>query len=180
MTSCADQCRLAGSHRTIAPARVSAPAALATRPIGTLSIDADAEWHGLGAVLLISRGSPRGCGTKTRGRHQCGTVPPDGANAERWQPRSALRIALRSVHERGTVELADQNADHWRALLRTQIRIACQYGCGSQAAADNGTYRYQWTVRGLAQVRLYYSTAVLLCGYAHTTISAYDHMRMKA
>jgi hypothetical protein len=28
----------------------------------------------------------------------------------------------------------------------------------------------------LAQVHVYYSTPVLLCGYAHTTISAYAHM----
>lgn len=32
---------------------------------------------------------------------------------------------------------------------------------------------------GLALVRLYYSMPVLLCGYAHTTISAYAHMRIK-
>jgi hypothetical protein len=96
------------------------------------------------------------------------------------EPGAALLIMLRRPHESGTVGLADQNADHWRAVLRARIKIACQYGCGSQAAADNGAYQYQGTVCGLAQVRLHYSKAVLLCGYAHTTISAYAHMRIKS
>lgn len=209
MTSCADQCRFAGSHRKNAPARTASPAVLVTRPIGTPSIAADAERHGLGAVLLISRGRPCGCGIKARGRHRCGTAPPDVADAERLGPGAALLITLSRPHERGTVGLANQNADHLRrsllarngkawlitivitgarcyghgsggATIRMRIRIICRYGCGSQAAADTGTYRYQWTVRGLAQVRLYYSTPVLLCGYAHTTISAYAHMRIKS
>lgn len=120
MTSCADQCRFAGSHRTIARARTASPAILATRPIGMPSTTADAERHGLGAVLLISRGRPCRCGTKARGWHQCGTAPPDSADAERWQPGPALLITLRRPHERGTVGLADQNADHWRRPLPTQ------------------------------------------------------------
>ncbi len=33
---------------------------------------------------------------------------------------------------------------------------------------------------GLALVRLYYSTPVLLCRYAHITISLYDHMPIAA
>jgi len=32
---------------------------------------------------------------------------------------------------------------------------------------------------GLAQAHVYYSTPVLPCGYAHTTISAYAHMSIK-
>lgn len=194
---------------TIAHARTASPAALATRPIGRPSTAVDAEGHGLGAVLLISRGRPRGCGTKARGWHQCGTAPPDGADAERWQPGPAQRDQQRRPHERGTAGLADRNADHWRALLLAQngkawlitivitdarrcgygsggtaiwmrIRIICRYGCGSQAAADTGTDQRQGTVCGLARVRLHYSTPVLLCGYSHTTISAYDHMRICA
>jgi len=104
----------------IAHARTASPAALATRPIGTPSIDADAEGHGLGVVLLISRGRPCGCGTKARGWHRCGTAPPDVADAERLGPGPALLITLRRPHERGTVGLADQNADHWRRPLPTQ------------------------------------------------------------
>lgn len=141
MTSCADQCRLAGSHRRIARARTASPAALSTRPIGTPSTAANAEGHGLGAVLLISRGRP--CG--------CGTAPPDGADAERWQPRPALLITLRRPHERRTVGLADQNADHWRRPLLTQngsgwlitivITGARCYGHGSRSSADTAADR---------------------------------------
>lgn len=88
---------------TIARARTPSPAALATRPIGTPSIAADAEGHGLGAVLLISRGSPCGCGTVARGWHRCGTGPPNSADAERRGP-------------------ADQNSDHGHGLLPVRNR----------------------------------------------------------
>lgn len=139
------------TKETIARARTASPAALATRPIGAPSIDADAEGHGLGAVLLISRGRPCGCGTMARGWHRCGTGLPNNADAERWRT-------------------PDQDSDHGHGLLRTQIRMEPRYGCGARAAADTGTYQYQGTVRGLAQVQVYYSTDVLLCGYAHKSI----------
>lgn len=88
----------------IAHARTASPTALATRPIGTPSIAADAERCGLGAALLISRGSPCGCGTMARGWHRCGTGPPAAADAERRGP-------------------ADQNSDRGHGLLRMRNRM---------------------------------------------------------
>lgn len=196
MKSCADQCRLTGSHRTIARAHMSSPAALATRPIGRPSTAANAEWHGLGAVLLISRGSPRGCGTKARGRHQCGTAPPDGADAERWQSGPALLITLRRPHERRTVGLADQNADHWRRPLLTQngsgwlitiviTGVSC-YERRSGPLADTAADRRRlpilvrigirgrsadWHKYACTMVRLYYYAAIRIQRYRHETIS---------
>lgn len=84
-------------------ARTPSPAALATRPIGTPSTDADAEGHGLGAVLLISRGRRCGYGTMVRGWHRCGTGPLAAADAERWHA-------------------PDQNSDHGHGLLRMRNR----------------------------------------------------------
>jgi hypothetical protein len=90
-------------RKTIAPARTASPAILATRPIGTPSTAADAEGHGLGVALLISRGMPCGCRTMARGWHRCGTGPPTAADAERWHA-------------------PDQNSDHGHGLLRMRNR----------------------------------------------------------
>jgi hypothetical protein len=178
MKSCADQCRLTGSHRTIARAHMSSPAALATRPIGTLSTAADAERHGLGVVLLISRGRPCGCGTKTRGRHQCGTVPPDDANAERWQPGPALLITPRRplptqngsgwlitivitgarCYERRSGSLADTAADRRRLPILVRIGIS---------GRSEDWHKYACTI-----VRLYYYAAMRIQRYRHMRICA--------
>lgn len=195
MTSSADQCRFVGSHRTIAPARIPSPAVLATRPIGTPSTAADAERHGLWAVLLISRGRPCGCGTKGKGWHRCGTAPPDVADAERWGPGAALLITLRRPYERRTVGLADQNADHWRRSLLTQngsgwlitiviTGVSC-YERGSGPLADTAADRRRlpilvrisvsgrsedWHKYACTIVRLYYHVVMRIQRYRHMRI----------
>jgi hypothetical protein len=204
MTSCADHSRFAGSHRTIARARTASPAALSTRPIGRPSTAVDAEGHGLGAVLLISRGRPCGCGTKGKGWHRCGTAPPDGADAERQQPWPALRITPRRPYERETVGLADQNADHWRKPLLTQngsgwpigivITDARCYERRSGSLADTAADRRRppilvrisisgrsadWHKYACTIVRLYYYAAMRIQRYRHIIICAYAHKRIK-
>lgn len=105
MTSCADQCHAAGSHRKNARVRIPAPAALTTRPIGRPSTAVDAEGRGLGVVLLISRGRPL--------LTQNGSGWPIG-----------IVITDARCYERRSGSLADTAADRRRppVLVRISIR----------------------------------------------------------
>jgi hypothetical protein len=107
MTSCADQCRFAGSHRTIARARMASPAALSTRPIGTPSTAADMERQQPGPALRITPRRP--CG--------CGTAGLADQNADHWRR-----------------PLLTQNGSGW--LITIVITGARRYGCGSGSLAD--------------------------------------------
>ena len=142
-------------RETIAPARTASPAALPTRTIGTPSTTADAEGHGLGAVLLISRGRPCECGTMTRGWRRCGTEPHAAADAERRGP-------------------ADQDPDHGQGLLRMRNRIGvpiqdchkCKrtmghLGTGTSTGALLCVY---------AGMRIQRYGHMIICGYAHRSI----------
>jgi hypothetical protein len=115
--------------KTIAHPRTASPAALATRPIGTPPTAAGAERHGLGAVLLISKGRRCGCGTMARGWHRCGTMargwhrcgtaPPGDADAER---RGLVALDAERWHT------PDQDPDHEHGLLRMRNRMGGQSG----------------------------------------------------
>jgi hypothetical protein len=149
MTSCADQCRLAGSHRKNARARTASPAALSTRPIGTPSTAVDAEGHGLGAVLLITLRRP----------YERETVGLADQNTDHWrkpllsQNGSGWPIGIvitdARCYERRSGSLADTAADRKRLpiLVRTSI-----------SGRSEDWHEYACTI-----VRLYYYAAMRIC-----------------
>lgn len=156
MTSCADQCRLTGSHRTIARARMASPAALSTRPIGTSSTAADAERWQPEPALLITLRRP----------HERETVGLADQNADHWhrplltQNGSGWLITIVitgvSCYEHRSGPLADTAADRRRLPILVRIGIS---------GRSEDWHKYACTV-----VRLYY--------YAAMRIQRYWHMRI--
>jgi hypothetical protein len=143
-------------------ARTASPAALATRPVSAPPIDADTERHGLGAVLLISKGRPCECGTVARGRHRCGTDPPAAADAERWHA-------------------FDQNSDHGHGPLRMRNRSYVTVGDWHKCRCTISS-AYVTDRTGLS-VRAYYHAAMSIqrcrhmsiCGWAHNENDSHYH-----